>query len=129
MKYLKPYRIFENNLGEDITTLNDIAEEVRDDGYVVRINKISNYSSDISIYFLKMKDIPNPTTNDIITFPFIDIKDSISHMINLMEADGYKYNLYHLTLTNNNGTSWNPFGINDKDLNHHCYQIYFSKKI
>lgn len=145
MKYLKSYKIFESL--NELDTLSDICDELRDEGYSVDIGQPYKTSSHLFVSRDRFKNIGDKKQNVIVVevnvrvpvfpgvsvdtdytlnyFSFVKVKESFDRMDSYMKSEGYKSEL-ELCRQKMGGVTWEKFSGKNTDK-HKSYRINFFK--
>lgn len=141
MKHLKPYKIFESQLSET-DSLNDIAEDMRDGGYIVKIEehqskrKYEYKRKYIKGDYIKV-DVFKETPDGVyayIPISFSEIRSSLEHMIKFMKTEGYEYDISY-SKKGDKGKSWLSYNVSpemeeflrDEYIVRDSYKVFFYK--
>ena len=130
MKHLKSYKIFESL--NELDTLSDICDDLRDDGYSVDIKVRLDIYSDKNIIVVEV-DWRGPAFDGVSVdtdytlryFSFVKVKEAFDRMDSYMKSEGYNSEL-ELCRQKYSGTQWVKFSgkITDK---YKSYRITFQK--
>ena len=130
-------RINESIDTSTIDTINDICEDLRDDGYEVKVEQNTQTKRTyeykrrfyiqggfITVTVNKQEDYLDGYT--LVPFSFVKVKETFIRMINYMKLEGYDQDLCYYK-SKMGGGYWESFSGKD-DSKHDSYQITFFKK-
>lgn len=110
--------------------LNDIFQELRDEGFEIRID------DDVrTFYEIYIEPQSQSFEYGDRFIPFTDIKDTIDMSSSYMESHGYKHILFYWTFSDDSQSSglnqheggWETLSDDQKTESHHAYKIRFYK--